>query len=433
MSAALHIWHPFTQEAFDPAPLTIVKANGAYLYTRDGRQLIDGISSWWVNIHGHGHPAITEAIAKQAAVVDHVLLAGFSHEAVEKLAFGLRRVVPPELTRVFFSDDGSTAVEVALKMAVQYWRNVGKPEKRAIAALEHAYHGDTVGAMSVGAESGFTDAFRSMLFPVHRVHSAYCCHCPVGKTRETCSIDCVEKLARLLEERSNELAAVIVEPLLQGAGGMIVHPVGFLQKVRRLCSEHNVLLIADEVLTGFGRCGEMFACELAGIAPDMMCLSKALTGGVLPMGATLCGEKIYDAFCSTDRTRTFYHGHSYTGNPIAAAAGAASLEIFANEPVFERITTISEIHSERLNAIRNHPAVADTRAIGTMAAIELRADDAGYFSKLRPALYRFFLDSGVLLRPLGNVVYVLPPYVISPADLNFVHDVIAESLNRVCS
>jgi adenosylmethionine-8-amino-7-oxononanoate aminotransferase len=433
MSAGLHIWHPFTQEALDPAPLKIARASGAYLYTNDGRRLIDGISSWWVNIHGHGHPAITEAIARQAAVVDHVLLAGFSHEAAEKLVCGLRRVVPAELTRIFFSDDGSTAVEVALKMAVQYWRNVGKPEKRTIVALEHAYHGDTVGAMSVGAESGFTEAFRSMLFPVHRVHSAYCYRCPVGKTRDTCSIDCVEKLARLLEEKGGEIAAVIVEPLLQGAGGMIVHPVEFLQKVRRLCSEHNTLLIADEVLTGFGRCGKMFACELAGIVPDMMCLSKALTGGVLPMGATLCTENIYDAFRSTDRARTFYHGHSYTGNPIAAAAGAASLEIFENEPVFDRIGEISRLHAERLRAIRNHPAVADARAIGTMAAIELRADDAGYFSKLRPALYRLFLDSGVLLRPLGNVVYVLPPYVISADDLHFVHDVIAQSLDRVFS
>jgi adenosylmethionine---8-amino-7-oxononanoate aminotransferase len=433
MSAELHIWHPFTQEALDPAPLMLTRASGAHLYTSNGHRLIDAISSWWVNIHGHGHPVITEAIAKQAAVLDHVLLAGFSHQAVDKLASGLRRVVPGELTRIFFSDDGSTAVEVALKMAVQYWRNIGMPEKRAIVALEHAYHGDTVGAMSVGAESGFSDAFRSMLFPVYRAHSAYCHRCPVGKRRATCAIDCVESLAQILGEKEGEIAAVIVEPLLQGAGGMIVHPVEFLQKVRCLCSRHRVLLIADEVLTGFGRCGKMFACELAGVAPDMMCLSKALTGGVLPMGATLCTENIYEAFRSTDRARTFYHGHSYTGNPIAAAAGVASLEIFETEPVFDRIDMISEIHTERLGAIQNHPAVADTRSIGTMAAIELRADDAGYFSKLRPALYRFFLDSGVLLRPLGNIVYVLPPYVISAEDLHFVHDVIAESLNLVCA
>jgi adenosylmethionine---8-amino-7-oxononanoate aminotransferase len=251
----------------------------------------------------------------------------------------------------------------------------------------------------------------------------------VGKQRATCRIDCVDKLERLLAEKHGEIAALIVEPLLQGAGGMIVHPVEFLQKVRQLCSEHGVLLIADEVLTGFGRCGKMFACELAGVAPDLMCLSKGLTGGVLPMGATACTREIHEAFVSADRARTFYHGHSYTGNPIAAAAGAASLHIFENEPVFERIGTIAAIHCERLAAIRNHPAVAEVRSIGTMAAVEIRADDAGYFSKLRPKLYQFFLDSGVLLRPLGNVVYVLPPYVISADELNYVHDRIAESLD----
>jgi len=428
MNPDLHIWHPFTQEALDPPPIRITKTEGVYLYTDDDRRLIDGISSWWVNLHGHGHPEIVAAIAEQAAKVDHVLLAGFTHDAVEELRGRLRAVLPSELEHIFFSDDGSTAVEVALKMAVQYWKNVGRPGKRSIVALEHAYHGDTVGAMSVGAESSFTDPFRELLFPVHRVHSAYCYRCPVGKTRAACAIDCVLKLERLLEEKHDEIAAVIVEPLLQGAGGMIVHPVEFLQRVRRLCTEHDVLLIADEVFTGFGRTGKMFACELAGVVPDVMCLSKGLTGGVLPMGATICTREIHEAFVGEDRGRTFYHGHSYTGNPIAAAAGAASLRIFEREPVFERIETISKIHCERLAAIRNHPAVGDVRSIGTMAAVELRADDAGYSSKMRPKLYKFFINAGVLLRPLGNIVYVLPPYAISSQDLHYIHDRIAESL-----
>ena len=281
MNPDLQIWHPFTQEALDPPPIRITKAEGVYLYTDDGRKLIDGISSWWVNLHGHGHPAIVSAIAEQAAKVDHVLLAGFTHDAVENLRNGLRKILPASLEHIFFSDDGSTAVEVALKMAVQYWRNVGRPEKRSIVALEHAYHGDTVGAMSVGADSAFSDPFREMLFPVHRVHSAYCHRCPVGKERATCRIDCADKLERLLEEKQGEIAAVIVEPLLQGAGGMIVHPVEFLQRVRRVCSEGDVLLIADEVLTGFGRCGKMFACELANIVPDVMCLSKVFRWGPL--------------------------------------------------------------------------------------------------------------------------------------------------------
>lgn len=429
MTGDLKIWHPFAQEALDPPPIRIAKAQGVYLYTDDGRRLIDGISSWWVNLHGHGHPAIVSAVAEQAVKVDHVLLAGFTHGAVEELRNALQKILPAGLAHVFFSDDGSTAVEVALKLAVQYWQNVGRPGKRSLVALDHAYHGDTVGAMSVGADSAFTSPFRSLLFPVHRVHSACCYRCPVGKTRATCDIDCVKSLERLLDEKHNEIAAVIVEPLLQGAGGMIVHPVEFLQRVRRLCNEHEILLIADEVLTGFGRCGKMFACDLAGVTPDLMCLSKGLTGGVLPMGATVCTSRIHEAFVSDDRSRTFYHGHSYTGNPIAAAAGVASLKIFESEPVFDRIATIGRIHCERLAAIRNHPAVGDVRSIGTMAAIELRADDPGYASKLRPKLYKFFIDAGVLLRPLGNIVYVLPPYVISPDELNYIHDRIAESLD----
>lgn len=430
MTNDLRVWHPFTQEALDPPPLRIVKAEGVYLYTEDGRRLIDAISSWWVNIHGHGHSAIVSAIAEQAAKVDHVLLAGFTHDAVEELRYALRKVLPAALEYIFFSDDGSTAVEVALKMAVQYWQNVGQPAKRSIVALEHAYHGDTVGAMSVGADSGFNEPFRSLLFPVHRVHSAYCHRCPVGKTRATCKIDCVEQLEKLLAEKHGEIAAVIAEPLLQGAGGMIVHPIEFLRRVSESCREHDVFLIADEVLTGFGRCGKMFACELAGIVPDVMCLSKGLTGGVLPMGATVCTARVHDAFVSSDRSRTFYHGHSYTGNPIAAAAGLASLGIFEREPVFERINCTATIHRQRLAAIENHPAVGEVRSIGTMAAIELKADDAGYTSKIRTKLYQFFLDAGLLLRPLGNIVYVLPPYVISQEELHYVHDKIAESLDR---
>ena len=429
MSQSLRIWHPFTQEALDPAPIRISRAEGVYLYSDDGRKFIDGISSWWVNLHGHGHPAMVSAIAEQAGKVDHILLAGFTHDAVEELRGALEGVLPVGLEHIFFSDDGSTAVEVALKMAIQYWQNVGLARKQRIVTLEHGYHGDTVGAMSVSARSDFSDPFRNLLFPVLAVHSAYCYRCPVGKTRDTCDIDCVEALARLLDEKHQEIAAIIVEPLLQGAGGMIVHPLDFLQRVRRLCSDYQVLLIADEVLTGFGRCGGMFACELANVVPDLMCLSKGITGGLLPMGATVCTKKIHDAFVSTDRTRTFYHGHSYTGNPLAAAAGVASLKIFAREPVLDRIAMIGRIHHERLKEIQNHPAVGNVRSIGTMAAVELRAEDPGYGSKLRSRLYSFFMGAGILLRPLGNIVYVLPPYVISPDELNYVHDRIAESLD----
>jgi adenosylmethionine-8-amino-7-oxononanoate aminotransferase len=431
MSNRLRVWHPFSQEALDPPPIHITKAQGVYLHTKDGRRLIDGISSWWVNIHGHCHPAIMSAIAEQTAKIDHVLLAGFTHEGVEELCACLQKVLPPVLNHLFFSDNGSTAVEVALKMAVQYWQNVGCPEKKAIVALDHAYHGDTAGAMSVSDDSSFTDPFRSMLFPVHRVHSAYCYRCPVGKVRATCQIECVDKLARLFEEKHGAIAAVIVEPLLQGAGGMIMHPVEFLQKVRALCTKYDVLLIADEVLTGFGRTGKMFACDLAKVVPDLMCLSKGITGGVLPRAATACTAAIHDAFVSTDRSRTFYHGHSYTGNPLAAAAAIASFLIFEREPVFERINAIAAIHERRIAKIKSHPAVGEVRSIGAVGAVELRADDPGYASKLKPILYDFFLKAGILLRPLGNIIYVLPPYVISPEDLNYIYDKIEESLTII--
>jgi adenosylmethionine-8-amino-7-oxononanoate aminotransferase len=427
----LSVWHPFTQEALDPQPVHIERGEGVYLYARDGRRLIDAISSWWVNLHGHAHPLIAEAIAEQARKLEHVIFAGFTHAAAEELAWRLRRILPQPLERIFFSDDGSTAVEVALKMALQFWCNVGKSDKKRFVALEGAYHGDTIGAMSVGADSDFVSAFQELRFPVLRVPSAHCFRCPVGKQRATCDIDCTGPLARLLEERHQEIAAVIVEPLLQGAGGMIVHPVEFLERIRRLCTQYDVLLIADEVLTGFGRCGRMFACDLAGVIPDIMCLSKGLTGGFLPLAATVCTAAVHETFCSRDRSHTFFHGHSYTANPLGCAAAIANLKIFDSEPVFERIAAIENIHRQKAPVLANHAAVADVRMIGTVAALEIKADDPGYFSELRPALYDFYISKGVLLRPLGNVVYILPPYVITAAELHYVYDVIAESLDRV--
>jgi len=431
MASPLRIWHPFTNAALDPPPLRVVWAEGVYLHTADGRKILDAVSSWWVNLHGHANPRIAAAIAEQARKMEHVILAGFTHDAAEELAGRLRKWVAPELTHLFFSDDGSTAVEVALKLAVQYFSNQQRSEKREIVALEHGYHGDTAGAMSVSDDSPFTDPFRSMRYPVHRVHSAYCYRCPVGLKRETCQIECVQQMEALLAERAGQIAAVIVEPLLQAAGGMIVHPVEFLQKIRALCTRHDVLLIADEVLTGFGRTGKMFACDLAGVAPDLMCLSKGITGGFLPMGVTLCTDRVEAVFRSEDCKHTFYHGHSYTGNALACAAANASLQIFEDEPVFDRIHTITKINAERLAQFRELHQVGDTRQIGTIGAIELRAEDSGYLSAMRPKLYGFFLDRGVLLRPLGNVVYVLPPYVISPDELHRVYDVILEAIQTL--
>jgi len=431
MNSALQIWHPFTNGALDPAPLLVRKAEGVYLYTADERKIIDAISSWWVNLHGHANPRIAAAIAEQAKKLEHVILAGFSHEAAEELAARLTKWLPKDLTHMFFSDDGSTAVEVALKMAVQYFQNLSRPEKTEIVALAHGYHGDTAGAMSVSDESPFTQPFDSMRYAVHRVNSAYCYRCPVGLQRESCHIECVDQLEHLLEDRGEQIATVILEPLLQGAGGMIVHPVEFLQRVRALCTKHDVLLIVDEVLTGFGRTGKMFACDLANVVPDLMCVSKGITGGFMTMGVTLCTDRVEAAFRSDNRLHTFYHGHSYTGNALACAAANANLQIFDDEPVFDRIATIAKVNAERLAQLREMHQVGDARQIGTMGAIELLADDAGYLSALRPKLYGFFLERGVLLRPLGNVVYVLPPYVIQPDELHRVYDVMVEAVETL--
>jgi len=431
MKSPLQIWHPFSNAALDQPPLLVSRAQGVYLHLADGRKIIDAISSWWVNLHGHANPRIATAIAEQGRKLEHVILAGFSHDAAEELAGRLSRWTPAELRHLFFSDDGSTAVEVALKMAVQHFQNLSRPEKSEIVALAHGYHGDTAGAMSVSDESPFTQPFESMRYAVHRVHSAYCYRCPVGLKRESCHIECAEQLEKLLEERSDQIAAVIVEPLLQGAGGMIVHPVEFLQKVSALCSKYDVLLIADEVLTGFGRTGRMFACDLANVVPDLMCISKGITGGFLPMGVTLCTDRVEQAFRSENRMHTFYHGHSYTGNALACAAANANLQIFEDEPVFDRIAGIAKIHGERLAQLRGMHQVGDTRQIGPIGALELVADDPGYLSGLRPKLYGFFLERGVLLRPLGNVVYVMPPYVIEPDELHHVYDVIVESIETL--
>lgn len=431
MSSPIRIWHPFTNAALDPSPIEVERAEGIYLYTRDGRKILDAISSWWVTLHGHANPRIAAAIARQAQQLEQVIFAGFTHQPAQELAQRLRKWVPESLTHMFFSDDGSTSVEVALKIAIQHFSNLSQPQKREIVALEHGYHGDTAGAMSVSDESPFTEPFNSMRFPVHRVHSAYCYRCPVGKKRESCSIECIQQLEALLQQRGEQIAAVIVEPLLQAAGGMILHPVEFLQKIRALCTKHNVLLIADEVLTGFGRTGKMFACSLANIEPDLMCVSKGITGGFLAMGVTLCTDKVEAAFRSENRLHTFYHGHSYTANPIACAAANENLRIFDDEPVFDRISTIARINAERLAELKRKPIVGDARQIGTIAAVELLTDDAGYLSAMRPKLYRFFVENGVLLRPLGNVIYVLPPYVISPEEQHRVFDLITKAIETL--
>lgn len=378
------LWHPYTQMETAPAPLEIARAQGVWLFTEDGRRILDGVSSWWVNIHGHSHPKLNAALAAQAAELEHVIFAGCTHRPAVELAEQLLNVLPPGLARVFYSDNGSTAVEAAIKMALQYWRNRGEPRTK-FAALAGAYHGDTVGAMSVSARSVFTAAFEPLMFDVAHFAS-------------------LEELEALLKDG---LAAVLIEPMLQGAGGMRMWPTAFVRGVRELCDRYDTLLIADEVLTGFGRTGKMFACEHAGIAPDIICLSKGLTAGYMPLGATVTTAAIYEAFLSDDRGKTFFHGHSYTANPLACAVGIASLQLFKEEPVLENVARLERQMRAALEPLKG-------RVMGGVGVVEVQGD--GYLDNIGPRLAAEFLQRGLLLRPLGNVVYFMPPYCITESE-----------------
>jgi adenosylmethionine-8-amino-7-oxononanoate aminotransferase len=429
------LWHPYTQMLTQPPLLPIVRGEGAYLYTEDGRKILDGISSWWVNIHGHSHPKLNEALAAQARQIEHVIFAGCTHAPAVDLAERLLAVLPARLARIFYSDNGSTAVEVAMKMAVQYWVNRGGAERRTFITLHHAYHGDTAGSMSASEDSVFTRPFAPMLFAVERAHSPYCYRCPLGLKRDTCGIDCLSSLEAALRRNSESVAAVLIEPMLQGAGGMIVWPAEFLAGVRRLCDQYDALLIADEVFTGFGRTGCMFASEHATVSPDIICLSKAVTGGYLPLGVTAATEPIYDAFLSEDRSKTFFHGHSFTANPLACAVARASLDLFRENDILGRVRQIEARLKNGLDSLRALPCAGDVRVIGGVGIVELVSDKAtrqagGYLDQIGPRLYAAFVERGLLLRPLGNVLYFMPPYVITDDELDWsleqIHGVLDE-------
>jgi adenosylmethionine-8-amino-7-oxononanoate aminotransferase len=412
------IWHPFTQHGLgEPIPL-VTHGEGAALFTQDGRRIIDGISSWWVTTHGHNHPRIMAAIADQAQRLDQIIFAGWTHEPAETLAAGLRAIMPEALTRVFFSDSGSTSVEVALKMALGFWRNRGEARDR-ILVLEHSYHGDTIGAMSVGARGVFNQAYAPLLFDVGTI--------PFPATgAEQATLDALDAACRA------KPAAFIVEPLILGAGGMLIYPPWVLTEMRAICARHDVLFIADEVMTAWGRTGTLLACEQAGVVPDILCLSKGLTGGAVPLAVTMASEAIYAAHLSSDRSRMFFHSSSYTANPIACAAANANLAIWRDEPVAERIAILRTRQRGHLGALATLPGVRDARSIGTITAIDIEDRAApGYLSHLGPRLLGYFRDHNLLLRPLGNTIYVMPPYCIGEDDLDTLYQGIVESLATI--
>ncbi len=412
------IWHPFTQHALQPEMTKIARAEGAWLEAADGARIFDGISSWWVITHGHSHPRIVSAIQKQAGLLDQVIFAGFTHEPAEEVARRLIAIVPRGLAHVFFSDSGSTSVEVALKMALGYFRNRGDPRAR-IAALEHGYHGDTIGTMSVGARGVFNAAYEPLLFEVERI--------PFPETgSEQVTLDSFEAVCR-----REAPAALIVEPLILGAGGMLTYAPFVLRELKRICEAFGVLFIADEVMTGFGRTGTLFACEQARVAPDILCLAKGLTGGSIPLAVTLCKAEIFEAHYSPDRARMFFHSSSYTANPIACAAAAANLEIWASEPVPERLAFLAANQAARIADFRDEKRFSNVRQAGTITALDLNVDGAGYLAGVGPRLYSFFAERGFLLRPLGNTIYVMPPYCTTQRELDSLYAAIAEAATAV--
>lgn len=411
------IWHPFTQHGRgEPIPL-VERAQGARLHLADGGSVIDAISSWWVTTHGHCHPRIMNAIAEQAGKLDQIIFAGWTHEPAEQVAAGLRAMMPESLTRVFFSDSGSTCVEVALKMALGYWHWRAEARSR-IVVMEHSYHGDTIGTMSVGERGVFNRPYEPLLFDVGRIPFP----------REGCEQDTFDALEALC--RQSDTAALIVEPLVLGAGGMLVYSPAVLAEMHRICRAHGVLFIADEVMTGWGRTGTLLACEQAQIVPDILCLSKGLTGGAVPLAVTMANEAIFEAHLhEQDRARMFYHSSSYTANPLSCAAAAANIAIWREEPVIDRITALAQKQADWLDKLGQVYHFNNPRTCGTIAALDIKVnDEAGYLNDVSPHLQAFFRERGILLRPLGNTIYVMPPYCITDEELGEVWNAIGEAV-----
>lgn len=412
------IWHPYTQMKGALPHIPIIKASGVYLFDEQGKKYIDAVSSWWVNIHGHAHPYIAQKVSEQLLNLEHVIFAGFTHAPAVELAERLLPLLPGKQSKVFYSDNGSTAVEVALKMCLQFWRNTSAKPRQKVLAFKDAYHGDTFGAMSVSGRSIFTDPFTELLFNVEFIDLP---------TEEN-----IDLISNQIEALKDEIACFIFEPLVLGAGGMLMYEPKLLNRLVQICQQHDILCIADEVMTGFGRTGTYFACEQIEARPDIFCLSKGLTGGTMPMGITTCNHRIFEAFLSDDKLKTLYHGHSFTANPVACAASLASLDLLLAKETLDNINRISAAHSGFANQICNHPKVKKIRQRGTILAIEWETGESTtYLSSLRDRLYLYFLAKGIVLRPLGNIVYILPPYVINNKELAYIYDAILTALDEI--
>lgn len=405
------VWHPFTSLESPLPVIPIRSAEGVYLYTEEGEKILDAISSWWVNIHGHAHPKIAQAISDQAQKLEQVIFAGFTHEPAIKLAENLLNILPSDQQKVFYSDDGSTSVEVALKLAIQYWQNQEITSKKRIIAFDGAYHGDTFGAMSIGDRGSFTLPFAPYLFEVEFVDFPQ-------KNNHDKLVGSFKDLAG-----TGEVAAFIFEPLVQGAAGMRMYDPDILDQLIGIAQGNEIICIADEVMTGFGRTGRLFASQYLENQPDLFCLSKGITGGTLPLGVTTCSQKIVEAFLSADSSKTFFHGHSYTANPLACAAANASYEILLHEDTKKNIKRISARHLEFANSLQGHKKLKDVRCLGTILALEIgTSGQTSYFNKVRDKIYQYAMNRGILIRPLGNVVYVMPPYVITDEQLDTIYD-----------
>ncbi len=436
-----YIWHPFTQmkqyEGEDK-PICIVKGDGIYIEDIDGNRYIDSVSSWWVNSLGHANPRLAKALYNQAQTIEHVIFAGFTHKPAIQLAKSLVTMLNCSLKHVFYSDNGSTATEVALKMAFQYWQLKGKTKKQKFIAFDNAYHGDTIGAVSVGGIDMYHKVYSPLLFEIIREKSPYCYRCPCGKEKETCQLECLDDLEKILEKQHDEIAGLIIEPLIQAAGGMIMYKAEYLTRLRALCDKYQILFIDDEVAMGFYRTGKLYAYQHAGIEPDILCSAKALTAGYLPLSVTICTDEIYQAFYDDDKDglKTFYHGHSYTANPLACAVANENLKILAEFDMEQYLIPKITAFQKGLEQFRDHKNVGDIRQWGMVSAIEIVEDKQSkrpfaYDKQIGKKIYQAGLKRGALLRPMWNCMYFMPPYIITEQEINTLLTIAYDSMCEV--